>query len=122
MSKLQPGITNNMSVTVSAEHSPGHLGDTVVLSTPDMIRLMEQVCTAAVQPLLDESDQSTVGIHVDVSHESAARQGEQVEVTGELVRVLGSQLTFEVAATVGDRIIGRGKHQRHIIDRERFQR
>lgn len=111
-----------MTVTVAPEHAPGHLDGTVVLSTPDMIRLMEQVCTAAVQPLLDQDDQSTVGIHVNVSHENAAREGEEVEVTGELVRVLGSQLTFEVAATVGDRIIGRGKHQRHVIDVERFQR
>jgi len=121
MSKLEVGLTNRTTVTVGEEHSPGHLGATVVLSTPDMIRIMEQVCTEAVQPSLDGSDQSTVGIHVNVSHENAAREGEEVEVRGELVRMLGSQLTFDVEATVGDRIIGRGTHQRHIIDRERFE-
>ena len=88
MANLELGISNRKIVSVAAEHSPGHLGSTVVLSTPDMIRLMEEVCTAAIQPLLDPEDQTSVGVHVDVSHENAAREGEDVEVSGELVRVL----------------------------------
>ena len=122
MANLDVGISNRKTVTVSAEHSPGHLGSTVVLSTPDMIRLMEEVCTAAIQPHLDAEDQTSVGVHVDVSHENAAREGEQVEVSGELVRVLGDRLFFAVEAVVGDRVIGRGKHQRHVIDRARFNK
>ena len=122
MANLELGISNRKIVSVAAEHSPGHLGSTVVLSTPDMIRLMEEVCTAAIQPLLDPEDQTSVGVHVDVSHENAAREGEDVEVSGELVRVLGDRLFFAVEACVGDRVIGRGQHQRHVIDRARFDK
>lgn len=121
MSALEPGLTNQRTVTVTPDLSPRHLAPTVVLSTPDMIRLMEETCTAAVQPLIEADDQTTVGVHVDVSHESAARDGEVVEVSCELVGVDRRRLTFRVSVRVGERIIGKGTHQRHIIDRSRFR-
>lgn len=121
MSALAPGITHRQTITVSSDLSPPHLAPVVVLSTPDMIRLMEETCTSAIQPLIEEDDQTSVGVHVDVSHESAARQGEQVEVSCELLDVDGRRLTFEVEARVGDRIVGRGTHRRHVIDRSRFR-
>jgi predicted thioesterase len=100
--------------------SPAHLAPVVVLATPEMISLMEQAATTAVQPLLEAANQTTVGTHVDVSHESAGREGEEVEVTAELVAADGPRLTFDVTARVGERIIGRGTHRRHIVDRSRF--
>lgn len=118
--QLSAGISHESAVRVSADHSPAHLLPIVVLSTPEMIRLMEEASTRAVQPLLEESDQTTVGVHVDVSHESAARQGEEVTVKSELVTVDGPRLTFRVEALVADRIVGRGIHRRHVIDRSRF--
>lgn len=120
MSALEAGLTNQQVVTVTSDLSPLHLAPMVVLSTPDMIRLMEETCTAAVQPLIEENDQTTVGIHVSVSHESAAREGENVEVTCELLEVDRRRLTFRVEVRVGERIIGQGTHQRHIVDRSRF--
>jgi predicted thioesterase len=94
----------------------------VVLSTPEMIRLMEEASTAAVQPLLEAEGRTTVGVHVDVSHESAAREGEEVVVAAELTAVDGPRLTFWVEARCGDRVIGRGTHRRYVVDRSRFAR
>jgi len=111
-----------LSVTVDADMTPEHLRPIVVLSTPTMIGLMEEAATRSVQPLLEEHDKTTVGTHVDVSHESAAREGEEVTVEAELVAVDGPRLTFSVVARVGDRIIGRGTHRRHVVDRSRFSR
>ena len=122
MSILEPGLTNRRRVTVTQDLSPPHLAPIVVLSTPDMIRFMEETCTAAVQPLLEAGDQTSVGTHVDVSHESAATAGEEVEVSCELVEIERRRLAFVVEARVGDRIVGRGTHRRHIIDRSRFAR
>ncbi len=116
---LSPGTRLVISTEVGPEHTPPHLAPIVVLSTPDMIRLMEEACTAAVQPLLDEN-QTSVGTHVDVSHESAAREGEVVDVEAELTAVDGARLAFRVEARVEDRIIGRGTHRRHVIDMSRF--
>ena len=122
MSALELGLSNRRVVNVTADLSPPHLAPTVVLSTPDMIRLMEETCTAAIQPLIEADDQTSVGTHVNVSHEAAAADGEEVEVSCELIEVDRRRLTFLVEARVGDRIIGRGTHHRHIIDRSRFAR
>lgn len=118
----QPGLRHRIEVTVSDDMSPAHLSPIVVLATPRMIGLMEEASTQAVQPLLEESDQTTVGTHVDVSHESAARDGEEVVVEAELTAVDGPRLTFRVEARVGDRVIGRGTHRRYVVDRSRFAR
>lgn len=118
--QLSPGATHTESVRVTADLSPAHLAPVVVLSTPEMIRLMEEASTQAVQPLLGAVDGTTVGVHVDVSHESAARENEEVTVESTLVSVDGPRLTFRVEARVGGRIIGRGTHRRYVIDRSRF--
>jgi fluoroacetyl-CoA thioesterase len=121
-SPLSPGLSSTREVEVTEDLSPPHLAPTVVLSTPEMIRLMEDVSTRAVQTVLDAHDQTTVGTQVDVSHESAARQGERVTVTATLENVDGSRLAFAVEARVGDRIVGRGTHRRYVVDRSRFSR
>jgi fluoroacetyl-CoA thioesterase len=122
MAPLELGLTNVRTVTVTPDLSPPHLAPTVVLSTPNMILLMEETSTWAIQPLIEGDGLTSVGTHVNVSHEAAARGGEEVEVSCELIEVDRRRLTFLVEARVGDRIIGRGTHQRHIIDRSRFAR
>ena len=79
------------------------------------------MCRRRSAALIEADDQTTVGTHVDVSHESAAREGEQVEFSCELLEVDGRRLTFAVAASVGERFVGRGTHRRHVIDRSRFR-
>lgn len=119
-SKLEVGLTHTLTTTVTSDSSPPHLAPAIVLATPTMIWLMEQASTYAVQPLLESSDKTTVGTHVDVSHESAGREGDEVTVTAELTAVDGPRLSFHVEARVADRIIGRGTHRRHVVDRSRF--
>lgn len=117
---LTSGASHTLTVQVVPDMTPAHLAPLVVLSTPEMIRLMEEASTAAVQPDLEEAGQTTVGTHVDVSHESAARDGEEVTVRADLVAIDGPRLTFRVQARVGDRTVGRGTHRRYVIDRSRF--
>lgn len=119
---LEPGLNHVVTVTVDETMTPAHLRPVVVLATPEMIRLMEEACTAAVQPELEADDRTSVGIHVDVSHESAARESETVEVEAVLEAVDGPRLRFSVEARVDDRIIGRGTHRRHVVERSRFAR
>lgn len=119
MLDLKTGISLTREVTVTSEMSPAHLAPTIVLSTPKMIELMEMAATDAVQAHLGTS-RTSVGTHVDVSHESAARDGDVVTVTAKLSEVDRRALTFDVAVVVGDRVIGRGTHKRFVIDRDRF--
>jgi fluoroacetyl-CoA thioesterase len=119
MMEITLGLEHVDRVTVTSEMSPVHLAPSVVLSTPKMIELMEWAALRSVEARLG-ADSTSVGIHVNVSHESAAREHEVVTVSAKLVEIDRRRLTFEVSAQVGDRVIGRGTHQRFVIDRNRF--
>ena len=55
-----------------------------------------------------------------MSHEAATPVGFTVTARIELVAVEGKKLVFEVEAHDGKERIARGRHERFVIDRERF--
>jgi predicted thioesterase len=116
---LAPGLTHAQPVKVTEEMTPAHLrGDAIrVLSTPDMVRLIEQTAIQCVQPHLAPG-QTTVGTVVNVKHLAATPEGMTVTVTVELTEVDRRRLGFRVE--VKDEIdrVGEGTHERFIIDRE----
>lgn len=114
---LAPGLLHRRSITVTDDLTPAHLrSDPVrVLSTPDMIRLVEQTAIEAVAPHLAPG-QTTVGTRVDIAHLAATPVGMTVTITVELTEVDRRRLAF--AVSVKDELddAGRGTHERFIID------
>lgn len=110
---LAPGLAGSASYTVTDDMSPPHL-PTKVLSTPDMIRLIEQTCLLGVQSHLGEGE-TTVGIHVCVSHAASVDAGQQVEVTYELTERDRRRLVFSTRVTSGDKTVSEGTHQRFVV-------
>ena len=90
-----------------------------VLSTPNMIRLMEMTCRNTVLPLLD-AGHDTVGTHVNVAHLAAAPIGMTVTFTAEVIRVEGRRVEFKVVAFDEKEKIGEGTHERGIINIAKF--
>ena len=90
-----------------------------VLSTPNMIRLMEVTCRNTVLPLLDLGH-DTVGTHVNVAHLAGAPIGMSVTFTAEVIRVEGRRVEFKVVAFDEKEKIGEGTHERGIINIARF--
>lgn len=90
-----------------------------VFATPSMLALMEQAAADSIQPFL-EPGQGSVGIHLDVSHESATPIGLKVWAESEVTAVDGRQITFAVTAYDEAGHIGSGTHQRAVIAVERF--
>ena len=84
-----------------------------------MIGLMEQAASASLTDYLEEG-QGSVGVHLDVSHESATPIGMKVWAESEVTAVDGRQITFAVAAYDEVGLIGRGTHKRAIITVDRF--
>jgi len=86
MRQLAVGLTHSRSVKVTDDMTPAHLRSEPirVLSTPDMIRLIEQTAIEAVAPCLAPG-QATVGTRVDVAHLAATPVGMTVTITVELV-------------------------------------
>ena len=74
--QLQVGLKLSRTITVTDEMTPAHLRHEPIreLSTPDMIRLVEQTAIAAVQPCLAEG-QASVGTRVDIAHLAATPVG-----------------------------------------------
>src|SRR5215471_2285854 len=90
-----------------------------VLSTPNMIGMMEWTCRNTVKPLLDEG-YDTVGTHVNVAHLGAAPIGMSVKFSAEVIGVNERRVTFKVEAHDEKGKIGEGTHERAIINVARF--
>jgi predicted thioesterase len=84
-----------------------------------MIALMEKAAAEAVQPHL-AAGQSTVGTLVNITHIAATPVGQTVKAKAELLEVDGRRLIFAVTAYDEMERIGEGRHERFIIDDDRF--
>lgn len=87
-----------------------------VYATPAMICHME----LASFKLAEQAGHQTVGTKVDVNHLRACKAGTEVTVTAELTEVDGRRLEYAVKAEDSKGLLGEGRHQRFIIDPERF--
>jgi fluoroacetyl-CoA thioesterase len=90
-----------------------------VFATANMIALVEWICVAALAPYL-APHQRTVGTRVEISHSAATPVGMQVTADVELVEIDGRRLHFKVRCRDEAEPIGKGFHERIIIDHDRF--
>jgi fluoroacetyl-CoA thioesterase len=91
-----------------------------VFATGFLVGFLEWACIKAINPYLDWPHEQTVGTHIDVSHAAATPTGLTVTAKVKLVAIEGRKLTFEVEAHDGIDLISQGKHDRFIINREKF--
>lgn len=91
-----------------------------VFATGFLVGFLEWACIKAINPHLDWPQEQTVGTHINVSHEAATPPGLVVTATVELVEVEGRKLVFAVEAHDGVDLISRGRHERFIINKEKF--
>ena len=110
---LQVGLEFHDVVTVTDDMAPPHLPNKV-LSTPTMVQLIEATCLTGVQDHLAD-DQTTVGIHICVSHQAAAPSGDDVDVHATLSEIDRKRLVFDVKVMLGDTVVSEGTHQRFVV-------
>ena len=94
-------------------------GSLEVFATPAMCALMEEAAQAAVQPYLEEGE-GTVGIALSITHEAPTPLGSTVTAKATVSAVEGRKITFDIEASDGVGIIGRGTHERFVINNEKF--
>lgn len=125
---LKPGIkyehkfTIPVSKTVPALYpeSEEFLAMPEVFATGFMVGFLEWACIMAIKPHLEWPQEQTVGTHINVSHEAATPPGLEVTASVELIAVEGRKLVFKVAAHDSIDLISQGSHERHIINKEKF--
>jgi fluoroacetyl-CoA thioesterase len=98
-------------------------GDVPVLATPRLLALAEAAAVAAVEPQLD-AGLTSVGTSASLEHRLASPLGAEIVVEAELTEVDGRRLVFgfiaRVADTDEDIVVGAGRVERVVLDRERF--
>ena len=114
---LEVGLKYSRQLKVTDDMTPAHLRSEPirVLSTPDMIRLIEQTAIEAVAPHL-QPGQATVGTRVDVAHLAATPVGMTVTISVTLVAIDRRRLSFNVEVRDELDEAGKGTHERFIVD------
>jgi fluoroacetyl-CoA thioesterase len=126
---LSPGLEFTFRYRVPEDKTVPHLYPEAplfqempkVFATGFMVGLLEWACIEAIRPHLDPGEQS-VGTAISVTHTAATPPGLTVTVELRLLEVEGRRLVFAVKAHDGVDPIGEGRHERFVIDRERFAR
>ncbi len=119
---LEPGLHASVSTVVvdSITALSQGTGPVHSLATPAMAVLMERAAVRAVSDHL-AAGQATVGSRTDVSHLAPTPVGMTVRATAKLVDVEGRRLVFEVSAEDASGVVGRGTHERVVINLEAFE-
>jgi len=91
-----------------------------VFATGFLVGLIEWACIKAVNPHLDWPREQTVGVYMDINHMAATPPGFEVTTKVKLLQVEGRRLIFEFEAHDESEIISRGRHERAVIIKEKF--
>ncbi len=126
---LQPGITYEHKLVVPSSKTVPNLYPEAeefvampeVFATGFLVGFLEWACIKAINPHIDWPAEQTLGTHIDVSHEAATPPGLEVTARVKLIEVVGRKLVFDVEAHDGVDVISKGRHERYVIDRKRFE-
>jgi fluoroacetyl-CoA thioesterase len=94
-------------------------GMPAVLSTPNLIGLLERTARQTLAPFLD-ADERSVGIEIELRHFAATPLGQQVTCITRVISAEGKQVGFQIEARDQHELIARGLHKRAVIRVDSF--
>lgn len=115
------GIKGHEEMTVDDASTAAAMGsgELAVFATPALLALVEKTAWKSIAGGLEEG-QSTVGTNVTLSHVSATPAGKRVWCDTEVVEVDRRRIVFRFEAHDEAGLIGEGRHERFIVDADRF--
>lgn len=119
--ELTVGMKAEVSSLAEAEDTAEAVGSgsLKVFATPCMVAMMEGAACEAIEESLAEG-QTSVGVALNIEHIAATPVGLEVRAEAEVTAVEGKKITFRVAAYDEKGEIGRGTHQRVIVNEQKF--
>lgn len=119
---ISTGMKMTLTDTVTVENAAKTLGSgsLMVYGTPAMLLLVEKTAVALLDGHLEEG-MTTVGTNLNVDHVSATPLGAKVSCQVELTEIDRKRLVFTVAVTDDAGLIGKGTHERFIVQADKFQ-
>jgi predicted thioesterase len=120
-SRPPTGTAGELQFTVEQKHVIDFATDGMpaVLSTPNLIGLLERTARQTLQPFL-EADERSVGIEIELRHLAATPLGQQVTCTARVISVDRTQVEFQIEARDEHEPIARGLHRRAVVRIESF--
>jgi fluoroacetyl-CoA thioesterase len=120
---IEVGMKNRAETVVSDANTAATVGSGAlrVFGTPYMIALIESAALTLMQKELPDG-KGSVGTRIAVSHDAPTPVGMKVWADVEVTAVSANGKIVDFAATAYDEtgVIGRGTHQRAVIDNARF--
>ena len=92
-----------------------------VFATGFLVGLLEWTCIKAIMPYLDWPEEQSLGIRIAIDHLAATPVGLEITTSVELIEVDGKKLVFSVEAHDGVDLICRGRHDRFVVQKEKFE-
>jgi fluoroacetyl-CoA thioesterase len=115
------GMSGELQFVVEQKHVIDFAADGMpaVLSTPQLIGLLERTARQALQPFL-EPDERSVGIEIELRHFAATPLGQPVTCSARVISAERTQVGFQIEARDAHELIARGVHKRAVIRVDRF--
>ena len=124
MRPIPVGAKGTYTLRVMPPHLANQFKDAAlpkVFATPMMITAMENAALNAVRAYLDPGE-SAVGTLVNVRHLAATPSGHQVTADAVVTKVDGRRIEFDVTARDEIEEIGKGTHERMVVDMARIDK
>jgi predicted thioesterase len=115
------GTIGELKFTVEAKHTIDFAGEGMpaVLSTPNLIGLLERTAREALYPFL-QPDERTVGMEIEIRHFAPTPLGAEVTCHARVISTEDATVTFHIEARDEQEVIARGIHKRAVIRVESF--
>jgi len=124
MRPIPVGAKGTYTLRVMPAHLANQFKDAAlpkVFATPMMVTAMENAALNAVRAYLDPGE-SAVGTVVNVQHLAATPAGHQVTADAVVTKVDGRRIEFDVTARDEIEDIGKGTHERMVVDMARLDK
>ena len=118
---IELGIIGSASCVVTEQDTAKAVGSggVDVMSTPRLVALMENAAKDSVAPYL-EPGMTTVGTALNIQHMAATPVGMNCTAESTLIEIDRRRLVFEITAHDDVEVVGKGTHERFIVNSEKF--
>ncbi len=110
------GTTGETTFVVEEKHCIEFATDGMpaVLSTPNLIGILERTARHAIAPFL-AADERSVGVEIELRHLAPSPLGATVTATARVIGHDGRFVDFQIEARDGVELIARGVHKRAVV-------
>ncbi|HWM83505.1 MAG TPA: thioesterase family protein [Pseudolabrys sp.] len=124
MRDIPIGAKGVYRLRVTPAHLANQFKDAIlppVFATPMMVTAMENAALNAIRGYLDVGE-SAVGTAVDIRHLAATPVGHEITAEAQVTHVDGRRVVFDVSAHDEIEPIGKGTHERMVVDVARLDK